>query len=92
MGNVTSKALVSSRSRTYGDGVAVVELTYPPATTLGALLQCKLNLLSRVLRSWGMSLSIGVARLVTLDIAAARSVGKMILDNMIKVVETVEKA
>ncbi len=39
-----------------------------------------------------MSFSIGVARLVTLDIAAARSVGKMILDNMIKVVETVEKA
>jgi len=69
-----------------GDEMSTEGLTHPPATTPGALLQCNLYLLSRVSRICGVSWSIGVARLLTLDIAAARSVGKMILRNMVKVV------
>lgn len=70
-----------------GDEMSTEGLTHPPATTPGALLQCNLNLLSRVSRVCGVSWSIGVARLVTLDIVAARSVGKMILRSMVKVVD-----
>lgn len=69
------------------DGLPAIGCTHSPATMPGALLQCNLNLLSRVSRLCGTSLLIGIARLVTLDIAAARSAGRRIMCNMIKDME-----
>jgi len=87
LGNVARRTPVSTEIRPQRYRYVSGGLTNCPATTPGALLQFKLNLLPRRSRPGAISLSNGVARLVTLDIAAARSVGKIILRNMIVVVQ-----